>query len=87
MNLTKGFSEQYNVSCNELDFLVEKASESDAVIGARMMGGGFGGCTINIIKSSEKESFISTIKQQYFQQFNTNCSVYNIQLSNGTQII
>lgn len=83
----KGLSNQYKVSCEELDFLVEKAMESKSVIGSRMMGGGFGGCTINLIKSSERESFITRIKQQYFQKFNTNCSIYEVKLSNGTQII
>mgnify|MGYP005990627451 CR=1 FL=1 len=83
----KGLSHQYNVSCDELDYLVKLAKESSSVFGARMMGGGFGGCTINLVKLSEKEAFITTIKQQYFQQFNTNCSVYEVKLSNGTQIL
>lgn len=83
----KGLSNQYKVSCNELDFLVNKAIESKSVIGSRMMGGGFGGCTINLIKSSEKEHFISTIEQQYFKNFNKQCSVYEVKLSNGTQIL
>ena len=83
----KGLSKQYEVSCSELDFLVEKAQQSLAVIGARMMGGGFGGCTINIVKSSEKKSFLENIKQLYKQKFNRTCSVYEVALSNGTQII
>ena len=45
----EGLSKLYEVSCEELDFLVEQASKYPAVIGARMMGGGFGGCTINIV--------------------------------------
>lgn len=83
----KGLSEQYLVSCEELDFLVEKARNHTAVIGARMMGGGFGGCTINLVRSTQKEIFLSEIQQTYFQQFNNHCSVYEVTTSNGTQII
>lgn len=83
----KGLSEQYKVSCLELDFLVNKAHKYSAVIGARMMGGGFGGCTINLIKSSEKEVFIKQIQQEYKQKFKHTCAIYNVNLSNGTQII
>ena len=45
-----GLSRDYEVSCTELDFLVDQVRDDDAVIGARMMGGGFGGCTINLVK-------------------------------------
>lgn len=83
----QGLSQQYLVSCKELDFLVEKAMEAPAVIGARMMGGGFGGCTINLVKSSQKEEFLSKIQQTYYQQFNNHCSIYEVATSNGTQII
>lgn len=82
-----GLSNQYQVSCEELDFLVEKAKESSAVIGARMMGGGFGGCTLNLIRSSEKNDFLKTIQQQYKLKFNKQCSVYKVTTANGTQII
>lgn len=83
----QGLSDQYQVSCKELDFLVEKAKESSAVIGARMMGGGFGGCTLNLIRSSEKDDFLKTIQQQYKVKFNKQCSVYKVTTANGTQII
>jgi galactokinase len=82
-----GLSKQYKVSCKELDFLVEKAQQSSAVIGARMMGGGFGGCTINLIKSTEKDFFLKRVQQDYQQEFKHNCSIYEVNLSNGTQII
>ncbi|CAL2082747.1 galactokinase [Tenacibaculum sp. 190524A02b] len=83
----KGLSEKYKVSCPELDFLVAKAKASTAVVGARMMGGGFGGCTINIIETQKKEVFIKEIKQEYQKKFNHNCSIYEVKLSNGTQKI
>jgi galactokinase len=80
-----GLQKQYKVSCVELDFLIELALENKAVLGARMMGGGFGGCTINLIKKEEIAIFTNTVKQQFNAKFNSNCSFYNIQLSNGTQ--
>ncbi|WP_175578709.1 galactokinase [Tenacibaculum aiptasiae] len=83
----EGLSKQYKVSCPELDFLVHKAQKHPSVIGARMMGGGFGGCTINLIKTSEKEAFLTQIQQEYAQKFKHNCTIYKVNLSNGTQII
>ena len=52
-----GLQNQYKVSCNELDFLVEQAKTNPNILGARMMGGGFGGCTINLISKTETSSF------------------------------
>ncbi|WP_347172703.1 galactokinase [Polaribacter uvawellassae] len=78
-----GLQNQYKVSCIELDFLVEKAKENPAVIGARMMGGGFGGCTINIVKKSEIYSFKKEIEFTYNNQFSNQCSFYSVQLSKG----
>ncbi|MGH1387350.1 galactokinase [Kordia sp.] len=83
----KGLSEKYKVSCSELDFLVNEAQVSKAVIGARMMGGGFGGCTINIVESSKKETFLATIQQKYSNTFNNMCSIYEVNLSKGTRVI
>jgi galactokinase len=58
----KGLSKIYEVSCPELDFLVEAVSNNENVLGARMMGGGFGGCTINIIKKSAVEEITKELK-------------------------
>ncbi len=78
-----GLQHQYKVSCSELDFLVGKAKEDSAVIGARMMGGGFGGCTINIITKSEIKRFKKDIALSYNTQFSQECSFYTVQLSKG----
>ncbi len=83
----KGLSEQYKVSCDELDFLVKEAKKSKAIIGARMMGGGFGGCIINIIEKNKKEQCVDEITRAYQEQFNHNCSVYEVTLENGTRLI
>ncbi len=83
----EGLSNQYKVSCTELDFLVEQAKKNKHVLGARMMGGGFGGCTINLIAKKEAKAFAETTSKVYKNKFNNDCSVYFIELSNGTHIV
>lgn len=82
-----GLSKQYQVSCDELDFLVEQAKTNKKVLGARMMGGGFGGCTINLIAKDEAKSFAETTSIAYKEKFNKACSVYFIQLEDGTHLV
>lgn len=83
----KGLSNQYQVSCDELDFLVDCALEHPGVIGARMMGGGFGGCTINIIHKDSKADFMKTTATAYKNEFGVECSFYNVKLEDGTHIL
>ncbi|MFZ1750496.1 MAG: galactokinase [Saprospiraceae bacterium] len=83
----EGLQHQYKVSCEELDFLVDQAKLNKNVLGARMMGGGFGGCTINLIKKSEKSAFSNSIADAYANRFKKDCSIYEIELSDGTGII
>ena len=59
-----GLKSEYEVSCKELDFLVEHTKQYDKILGSRMMGGGFGGCTLSLIKDSLIEEFIKEIKQE-----------------------
>ena len=82
-----GLKNQYKVSCEELDFLVTQAKLNGHVLGARMMGGGFGGCTINLIEKTETESFKTFISEAYKKAFNKACSIYSVELSNGTHLI
>lgn len=82
-----GLQNQYKVSCEELDFLVEKTKTNDQILGARMMGGGFGGCTINLIAKNHVEAFSEEISQAYKDKFGKECSIYSIKLSNGTGLI
>jgi galactokinase len=82
-----GLSQLYEVSCKELDFLVDAASELDAVIGARMMGGGFGGCTINLVKKSAVNQVISTIEEQYYSVMDKKLKVYRVTISDGVKLI
>lgn len=83
----EGLSELYEVSCNELDFLVALAREDKNVLGARMMGGGFGGCTINIIRTEDVETFLKTSTTAYISRFNIQPEVFRVGIADGTHKI
>ena len=83
----KGLSQKYQVSCEELDFLVDTTRSNQNILGGRMMGGGFGGCTINLIHKSEIESFSNSISRLYREKFTKDCSIYHVKLSEGTRLI
>jgi len=83
----QGLSEQYKVSCEELDYLVNFAKTSNAVIGSRMMGGGFGGCTLNLIEKESVASFLTDINKSYEEKFGYQCTPINVKLSKGTHLI
>lgn len=82
-----GLSKNYKVSCAELDFLVDRAKENTDVIGARMMGGGFGGCTINLVRKDAYKKFKKDVSKKFKKEFNKNCSVYSVKLSKGTHVV
>lgn len=83
----QGLSKLYSVSCEELDLLAEQAHTFKGVKGTRMMGGGFGGCTINLVENDAVEGFISFIKEKYFQRFNQETEVYITQTDDGTKVV
>ena len=80
----KGLSEQYEVSCPELDFLVDYSKDMPYVVGARMMGGGFGGCTINLVAREEKDRFVGQLAEAYKKQFGLELKTYEVSISDGT---
>ncbi len=82
-----GLSKKYNVSCPELDYLVDKVKGNPSVIGARMMGGGFGGCTINLVKDEAVETLIEEISSDYKKDNNRNLTVYRVSISDGTEAL
>ena len=82
-----GLSKMYNVSCDELDFLVEAVRNNPAVIGARMMGGGFGGCTINLVKENEIDKLVSEIKPAYEAAMKLPLTYYVAVIKEGTSCI
>lgn len=61
----KGLQKNYEVSCKELDILVDATKDLDGILGARMMGGGFGGCTINLVYSDTIQDCMDRIKTYY----------------------
>ena len=82
----EGLSTLYEVSCLELDILVNAVKDNPHVLGARMMGGGFGGCTINIIKKSEVQTIIDTVKDVYAQQTPHTLKIHQVKIEQGTHI-
>lgn len=82
----EGLSKDYEVSCKELDFLVTAVSNNPDVLGARMMGGGFGGCTINIIKAAATEDITATLMRAYKTAMGMDLTAYTVQTANGTGI-
>lgn len=81
----EGLSKLYEVSCTELDFLVELAKTNSNVLGARMMGGGFGGCTINIVANDAVQSFIEEAVSAYKEKFGIEAEAYVVQTADGTR--
>ena len=82
----EGLSKLYEVSCRELDILVNAVKDNPHVLGARMMGGGFGGCTINIIKKSEVQAIIHQVAEVYAQQTAHTLKVHQVKIAQGTHI-
>ncbi|MDR2469976.1 MAG: galactokinase [Tannerella sp.] len=81
-----GMSKLYEVSCEELDFLNEIAKDS-GVTGSRVMGGGFGGCTINLVKDEFYDAFILKAKEAYKAKFGRSPKVYDVVISDGSRKI
>jgi len=83
----QGLSKWYEVSCKELDFLVDAVKNEEAVLGARMMGGGFGGCTINLVKKDTVESVIQKVSAAYQEKMQKELKAYVVQIEGGTSKI
>lgn len=83
----EGLSKEYEVSCKELDFLVDHVKQYSEVIGARMMGGGFGGCTINLIKKGAVDKIINDISNDYKKAMNLELTMYRVSIEDGTGLV
>lgn len=83
----EGLRNMYAVSCKELDWLVDRVRDNEAVIGARMMGGGFGGCTVNLVQEDAVDALIDTLKPAYEAELNLPLTYYVASIENGTEII
>ena len=81
-----GLKKQYEVSSEELDFLVDFTSSYDEIIGSRMMGGGFGGCTINLIEENLVSDFIKSVSKAYLKKFNIKLNAFQINIDDGVTV-
>jgi galactokinase len=83
----EGLSKKYAVSCPELDFLVEQVRDREGVIGARMMGGGFGGCTINLVREEAIDGLVEWLTPLYRREMGKELKAYIGQIENGTSVL
>ncbi len=82
----EGLSKDYEVSCAELDYLVDLAKAEEDVIGSRLMGGGFGGCTITLVKKGKENAIKDKFTKLYADQFGIELKIYDVKISNGTSL-
>jgi galactokinase len=80
----QGMSKLYEVSCDELDFLNDVAFDC-GVTGSRVMGGGFGGCTINLVKEELYSTFVSEVRKRYFEVFGKRCNIHDVVIGDGAR--
>lgn len=78
-----GLSTEFEVSCEEVDFLVEETLQETGVLGARIMGGGFGGCSINLIKDENVDKVVDKVSAKYKADFDIEMKVYRVKISDG----
>lgn len=83
----EGLKNGYEVSCSELDLLVDTASHINGVIGARMMGGGFGGCTINLVLEDQIVDFKKNVSAKYLEKYSVEPKFYVSEIIGGTEIV
>lgn len=83
----EGLKNQYEVSCEELDFLVEFVKNYPEVLGARMMGGGFGGCTINLIENSAIDRISNSTALAYEKAMGKQMKIYPVSIVDGTRLL
>ena len=82
----EGMSKLYEVSCIELDYLNDIAKEC-GVTGSRIMGGGFGGCTINLVKDELYDNFVATAKKKFAEKYGHEPQIYDVVISDGARKI
>ena len=80
-----GLSKEYGVSCPELDFIVDIAREHKSVLGARMMGGGFGGCVIALVRKEGVADYIDDVKKKYQVKFDKDPRVIEVEIADGAR--
>ncbi len=79
--------DDYEVSCEEIDILVDLAWATEGVIGSRITGGGFGGCTVSIVKNDAVDNFIETIGQKYEEKVGHKAEFYVVDIGDGAGVL
>ena len=82
-----GLSHDYEVSCAELDFIVDIARATDGVLGARMMGGGFGGCVISLVRDTIHDSYVNEVQEKFTQKFGKTPRSIDVVIGDGAHEI
>lgn len=83
----EGLRTDFEVSCRELDFLVEQATRHPGCLGARLMGAGFGGCTLNLVHQSEALGFIAQLSEAYARAFSRPLPTWVVRPSDGAEVV
>jgi len=78
-----GLQQEYKVSCRELDFLVDQTRNIPEILGARMMGGGFGGCTINLVRKDKVDLVVDQLTETYQKEFAIQMDAYQVKIGAG----
>ncbi len=83
----EGLKNEYEVSCEELDFIVDFSRDKEYVLGSRMMGGGFGGCTLNLLRKDRVEEYTIKVSKAYRQRFSIEPEPISVHPAQGTHLI
>ena len=79
--------DDYEVSCEEIDILVDLAWKTEGVIGSRITGGGFGGCTVSIVKNDAVDDFVENIGKQYKEKVGHEAEFYVVDIGEGAHVL
>lgn len=79
--------DDYEVSCRELDLMVEIAASQKGVLGARMTGGGFGGCTVNLVEHAAVEPFVASVEREYHKRTGLKPDIYSLEAAEGAEAV
>jgi len=80
-------STKYEVSCDEIDFIISISKEHSGFFGGRIMGGGFGGCTINLVKKNLKKEFMCFVKDKFYKKYKSNIEIEEVVFSEGSHLL
>ena len=79
----KSLSENYEVSCNEIESIIKVSNYAPGFYGGRIMGGGFGGCTVNLVDRDRLEEFESYVHSQLSSKYSLNVKIERVEFSDG----